>query len=409
MNERVAEHPINDLLSRLTVQLAELRASEAITRREQAPNFTFFDFCDTSELGLSSIIAWLLDPMDDHEQGEAFLQAFAETFGISVPPATNLSKARVHVEATTSLIKASRRRIDIVVDCGTFLIGIENKPYAQFQSNQIADYCKDLDLRSRGEFALVILKGWTGASPDTQLKLAELHESKIVDSDYRTLQTWVRLCRERCRATKVSYFLEHFDRFIDEELLTGMSDREESVIISTVAVDRAQLLTALDLIAAAPSLYERLHQDLASALRKLLKPGWTLTNKPDGRERRSSSGTFYLTVDFDRSLPVVFACDLYDGGQHASIAIRERIVPSPPVRKLNRVRSALQTRLPGYERAQGSWLWWANASTLADKDQFELSDHNIWKAAVDPETLSGSIVKIAEKLETVIREAIETS
>jgi hypothetical protein len=404
-----AQHPIHHLLSQLSDRLEEWRAYRDANTIEQAPEFTFFDFCDTSELGLSSMIAWMLHPSEDHGQGPAFLEAFIATFGIAMPEAVELARARVSVEAVTDQIKSARRRIDIVVTLGSFHIGIENKPYAGFQPRQIADYCDDLKRRSNGEFALVVLKGWAGQSPEGQLRPQDEHHGRVVDSDYGTLQQWVRRSSALTKAPNVRYFLEQFDRFIEEEFLTGMSSKEEQIIVETVNVDERQLLAALDLIAAAPSLYEQLHRNVVAAVVARATKQWSVSDSAKVRERKVETGKYFLTIDFDPSWPVVFAFDLYSYGHHANCAVRERVVARPPVRQLRRIQSALQSALAKFEPPGGSWLWWSPATTLAERGFIELSDPNIWKTAADPDGLATEIIKIGEVLESVIRSALAQS
>jgi hypothetical protein len=401
-----AQQAIHHLLGQLSDRLEEWRAYRDANTIEQAPEFTFFDFCDTSELGLSSIIAWMLDPSEDHGQGPAFLEAFIATFGIAMPEAVDLARARVSVEAVTDQIKSARRRIDIVITLGSFHVGIENKPYAGFQPRQIVDYCDDLGRRSNGQFALVVLKGWAGQSPEGQLRAQDEHHSRVVDSDYGTLQQWVRRSSALTKAPNVRHFLEQFDRFIEEEFVTGMSTKEEQIIVETVSVDERQLLAALDLIAAAPSLYEQLHRNVVAAVIARANKKWSVSDSHNGRERKVETGKYFLTIDFDPSWPVVFAFDLYSYGHHANCAIRERVVERPPARQLRRIELALQSALPKFERPGKSWLWWSPATTLDERGLIELGDPNIWKAAADPQALAGEIIKIAEVLETAIRSAL---
>jgi hypothetical protein len=397
--------PHRSLLDKLVHALGTWRNHKRLSGRTEAPDFSMFRFCDTNELGLSRIIAWMLDPQEDHDQGSAFLEAFVDLFGVIFEDRECLRAALVTVEAATDLITASRRRIDIEVNCGSFMLGIENKPFAGFQPLQIADYCAQLAMKSQNNFALVILKGWPGKTPADQLRFLDGRQCHVIDSDYRQLQLWVRRCKETCQAPAVRQFLMHFETFIDEEIVTGMASKEEGIVLKTVGVDREQLLAALDLIAAAPSLYEQLHGAFVSEIRALLRPGWRASTDGSERERKISRSTYYLTIDFDPASPVVFACDMYDGAQHANLAIRERLQERSPKRKLDRIRAGLQQDLPGFEYPGSSWLWWANSHSLGDKRLLDLEDDNIWKAIVDPQAAAEQIVGFAAKLEAAVLKA----
>jgi hypothetical protein len=393
------------LLQDVASRLRRWRSHRADHGREEAPEFSVFRFCLTDELGLSAIIAWMLNPKGDHEQGAAFLEAFIRIFGIEFADLRRLATAKVEAEVHTHEIEASRRRMDIEVNCGDYLVAIENKPYATFQRRQIADYCTHLHRRVGDKFSLIILKGWTGTIPITQRSLIPATSIRIVDSDYRAVQAWVRACAAQCAAASIKQFLHQFDAFIEAEFLTGMSKKEERLVLEAIE-GQERMLAALDIIAAAHGLYLRLHKDLVEGVRARRKRGWVVHDQAKERAGKVQSSTYFLTIDFHSDLPVVFAFDMYDGFQHANFAVRERRCAKRPVRKLKRIQQALQEAYPRFGKAEGTWLWWANSSALADRSLIELQEHYVWKAAVEPQKLAECIVGFARQLEVTIRKAV---
>lgn len=124
---------------------------------ELAYRFNVLDYIRTSELGLSRVIADLLDPCATHGQRTRFLDTFlrglqrsSEKRGRPLDITRDYGNkwevaddtVRVQVERT---IPPGRRRLDISVqfegDDGRLrCLAIENKPYAGDQKHQIRDY-----------------------------------------------------------------------------------------------------------------------------------------------------------------------------------------------------------------------------------------------------------------------------
>ena len=173
------------LLQELTPHLHAARLVERELDRHLARRFNVFRYLRDDELGLSEVIADLLDPVGEHGQGTALLEAMLELLGV-VPEASDSSRygravsggphgsatwhgrfGRLRSSATDKIRVVSerglpgRKRIDITVDIptedGPFCLAFENKPYADDQPGQCRDYLKFLDGEYRGRFLLVYL------------------------------------------------------------------------------------------------------------------------------------------------------------------------------------------------------------------------------------------------------------
>ena len=175
------------LLQQLTPHLHAARAVERELDRHLARRFNAFRYLRDDELGLSRIIAELLDPTGEHGQGTTFLEAMLELLGFApaagdpVRPGLDHSGGQRAVAATwkarfgrlrstpTHKIRVVQergglpksRRIDITVDIptddGVFCLAFENKPYADDQPGQCKDYLEFLESVYRGRFLLVYL------------------------------------------------------------------------------------------------------------------------------------------------------------------------------------------------------------------------------------------------------------
>lgn len=175
---RRRQRDIVRLLQELAPHLRAARTIERELDRQLARRFRVFRYLRDDELGLSRIIADLLDPAAEHGQGTKFLEAMLQL----------LDPARSHGEAAGGPNKAAAwkgrfdrlgstaaakirvvrereitggRRIDITVDIptedGPFCLAFENKPYAEDQPGQCRDYMEFLCNAYGGRFLLVYL------------------------------------------------------------------------------------------------------------------------------------------------------------------------------------------------------------------------------------------------------------
>ena len=181
------------LLQELTPHLDAARTVERELDRHLARRFNVFRYLRDDELGLSQIIAELLDPGAEHGQGTTFLEAMLELLGVSLDGTVESSrsdlakaggrgtaaewkrhfgarsnareKIRVarerEVRVTTERRTPRGRFVDITVDIPTadgklFCLAFENKPYAEDQHRQCRDYLRFL-ARHYDRFLLVYL------------------------------------------------------------------------------------------------------------------------------------------------------------------------------------------------------------------------------------------------------------
>jgi hypothetical protein len=116
--------------------------------KKLAPKFNSHNFLTWNENKVSEIIAFLLDPNADHQQGDIYLQLFLKHFNIDFFY-SDISQIEVKVEDTT----LERRRVDIIISSriNDHLIGIENKiyPWTLDQNNQVKDYLHYLSTMSK--------------------------------------------------------------------------------------------------------------------------------------------------------------------------------------------------------------------------------------------------------------------
>jgi hypothetical protein len=195
----------------LQYRLKVLGQTRQHTDRLLATRFNVFDYIRADENRLSDVIRDLLDANGTHGQGDLFLREFLDTVCDVVPTGWTFRSAVR--ENSTSLIESHRRRIDIVVDLQSFGIGIENKPWADDQDDQIRDYVAHLGRRFAGKFVIVYLSsaGEKPVSIDVAVSEQLLTAKKLVLWAYGgAFHTWLERCRRVCASEKIRWFLYDF-------------------------------------------------------------------------------------------------------------------------------------------------------------------------------------------------------
>ena len=228
-NSRRFQRFVNGLKPRLDAA----RDLESELNRHLAHRFNVLDYVRTDELGLSRVIADLLNPRASHGQGPLFLQALLNNL--------KLTKrwAGLHPDgASVSLerVITAQRRIDVYVQIPSndrlYCLAIENKPYASDQENQVRDYLEHLARKFQERFLLIYLSPAGETPSDWSLPEENLDqwtgrflvmsyhddveavgdEEGLVDAyeafrDSFSLTDWLSECYQNCQVERLRWFL----------------------------------------------------------------------------------------------------------------------------------------------------------------------------------------------------------
>lgn len=236
---RLARHrECTRFLSELTPRLRAARKAERERERHRAPRFNVFRYLREDELGLSRIIADLLDPAGDHGQGTSFLEAMLDGL-----PETRGRFGGLRAESASPIKVvteryANGRFIDITVDIptatGRFCLAFENKPYASDQHGQVKAYLEYLREQYGTRFLLVYLPPVQRWPDEDSFPLADrsLWPDHFRIMPYNgsdaSLEDWFATCRKLCDADRVSWFLRDARLFCQqrfgESTMTTNSD-----------------------------------------------------------------------------------------------------------------------------------------------------------------------------------------
>lgn len=219
------------LLLNLRPRLEEARARERELDRRLARRFNVFKYLRTDELGLSRLIADLLDPAPsaEHGQGPVFLNAMlgilSETgeearapFGTLRATVATTAKVETELGIPSGFIDIT---VDIRFDDGMFCLAFENKPYADDGYRQLVKYLEYLDEHYATRFLLVYLPpddrepGEVSLPPEDREYWRDRGQFRVMpySGGEVSLASWFGTCRELCRAERLRPYLEDAQSF----------------------------------------------------------------------------------------------------------------------------------------------------------------------------------------------------
>ena len=207
---------------RLLEELAPIlqEAKKSSPERQEAPRFSSFKYLRDDEIGLSNVIADLLDPHAEHGQGTSFLEAMLEV--VPDPPGwlTGLHLATAHSIHVKQehWIPEGGGRMDITVEIssatGHACLAFENKPYANDLDRQIESYLEYLDKQYGTHFLLIYLPPvyrWPAENSFPRAEREKWREQFSIMpyiGEDTSLEKWFATCQEKCDAERVRSFLK---------------------------------------------------------------------------------------------------------------------------------------------------------------------------------------------------------
>ena len=257
MECEVSRNDLERFFLELVPRLETARVLDRELDRQLARRFNVLDYLRTDELGLSRVVADLLNPEGNHGQGAVFLQLLLNKVGFKVDG--KIDSSRVDVELTIK-VKDRRRRLDVAVRIDErHCLAIENKPYAGDQPDQVKDYLEWLEKYDKH---MLIYLSPTGEGPGKHsIGNADLEKPKqhydprpFVIMPYHgvaapddgfdrfrlpfSLADWLADCRRHCDVDRLCWFLREAETFCQRKFGGNtMTDAEDSAIKEFVLGD----------------------------------------------------------------------------------------------------------------------------------------------------------------------------
>ena len=257
------------LLEDVSSKLGALREAKRMFAEQLAPEFSFFDYFRSDELALSACIAGLLDPNGTHGQGSVFLQAFFAHMVDKKDLLFDFKSCEVRTEHQAN----DQRRIDIVLRFDDAIVGIENKPWAGDQNQQLSDYANYLEEKAVGKKWLLIYLCDRDPSPNSlppDQWEKYLKNGNFIQCSFAQLGAWLNDCSTKAKALQVRIFIEELHKFVRMNVTGELDMTGEKETIRIIRESHRNLEAAFDisnaLEATKVQLLERFHGELQKAL-----------------------------------------------------------------------------------------------------------------------------------------------
>ena len=281
--------------------------------------FNPFQFLQTDEMGLSKILAFLLDPTETHGQGDLFLNSFLkfinkhqflayQKVNIYLEKITKEENDEITNEITNETTNKNGRHdifIEGILDNKTsWVISIENKLQGAIdQPKQMHTYDKDLKNYVSDSYFLIYLPIFSNNPPEKSIsedKWAKLmSDKKAMVLSASMLIKW--LDNTLIIAPAVKQFCNDFKKFLSEDIMGNTQDSNE-LIECLINNDKA-LFSALTVLETRDTLYEKLMAMLVEQLKirfnrytKLININFECGN--DGSFNKKGYGLYIGNEDF---------------------------------------------------------------------------------------------------------------
>ena len=222
-------------------------------------------------MGLSKILAFLLDPTETHGQGDLFLNSFLKFIGKHQFLA--YQKVNIYREKITKETTKENRRHDIFIEGLldnkiAWVISIENKLQgAVDREEQMNDYAIDLKNYVSESYFLIYLPIFNNNPPEISISEEEwtklMTKKKAMVLSASMLIKW--LDNTLIIAPAVKQFCNDFKKFLSEDIM-GNTQNSNELIECLVNNDKA-LFSALTVLETKKSLYEKLMNMLIEQLK----------------------------------------------------------------------------------------------------------------------------------------------
>lgn len=261
---------IADSLISIHEMIEKFRLQQEKNELYDSNRFNPFQFMQTDEMGLSKILAFLLDPKETHGQGDLFLNSFLKYIGKYVFLAYN--SVKVSLEKSTS----KNRRHDIFIegfldDKRHWIVSIENKlRFASDQKKQLKDYHDDLERYPNVEYCLIYLPVFKNSPSETSILEREwsdlIRNKKAILISAKDLISW--LDSTLIVAPAVKQFCHDFKNFLNEDLMGNIKRNDKLTDYLLNEKNNNALYSALNVIDSTRQLYEGLMEILVTQLQK---------------------------------------------------------------------------------------------------------------------------------------------
>ena len=417
--EEIAAQPAVGLLAEFLASVKpELYKIESEWQRiasTDAPDFRAVSIFSPDENRLSGAIAELLNPRGTHGQGDEFLKLFL----LRLPSLTtgDLSQSIIRRERRTYTIARQNRRIDILAEGRNpaWGVGIENKPWAGEQDDQLKDYTADLANRFGQNFVLVRIAGADGepTSLDAATYKQLSNEGKFCTWRYDLeFADWLVECRKHCKSVRVGTFIHELVRYIAVEFgnqptkaQSYMKQELLPLLDQLLSRDADQIRAVAAIIHIFPTLRQmwvaKLFDGVEQRVNKELRNGWKYSRDTENFVETDYAKFRVCHISWGDVYRICLESS--QGGRRVYLGVLRESQPGPE--RNEKVRSELR-RLGWGDHAPQPW-WEGHSELPQPYNDWTLPD-TISRIRTRPDELEGiiasGIVEIGKQLKDPLAE-----
>ncbi|CAE6516631.1 conserved hypothetical protein [Nitrosomonas nitrosa] len=389
----MVRNKVNSLLKQVTFATATLNEARERFSDRLAPEFSIFDYLRTDEIGLSRCIASLLDPKGTHGQKNVFLEAFLARLNW---PA-NIEIRSIELEKQVN----GQRRIDIYLrfENGE-IIGVENKPWAGDQKNQLSDYAAFIEKEAGGHrWCLIYLSNYD-PSGDSGIKDKQEvleNEGKFIRLSFPAIIEWLEECACKSKALVVRMFIEELTKFIRSNVNGKLEMSEENEIKNIVLASSETLASAFHISSAMTKVKEALLKEFRDEIKKKLEDkGFELIwDDALSNGWKSCSG---FNIKFKKEHKLFLRFEFNASGLNDffwGIARESKFIKKDEI-IWNQINAVMNDRFGSGSKPEEHWPWWSHI----DRKEFSQAYRNWYSSetpwiAIKEKKLADEIVKLA--------------
>lgn len=259
-----------ELLDAVRIRSASIQEAQRRYADQLAPGFHLVEHLRNDEMALSRYLALLLDTRGTHAQGDLFLRHLIERLGPSAAWINPDELVSVMLEQQAN----GQRRLDIYLVFRNGVLGIENKPWADDQQDQLRDYAGFLKASAAGGNWLLVYvcnEEPSEYSIDHEALQVLADEGHYGRFDCRQLAEWLEYCACFARAPKVRLFAEELARYVRREINGEMEMTEVEEIKNLILEKNEHVESAFQVAASLGRLKEQLLAELKDELGRTLQ------------------------------------------------------------------------------------------------------------------------------------------
>ena len=401
------QNEIEKLLDSVAFKIGTLNEAKRMFANKLAPEFNIFDYMRGDEMGLSRCIASLLNPKGTHGQGNLFLKEFLKL----IDEVQSDNESTKHwVDTVTDGCQVDlekqangKRRIDVYLRFNDGeIIGIENKPWACDQEDQLkeyADYIKNQIKPSK--WLLIYLSNFNPANSEYSISTPQRKEleksGNFIWLNYAELVEWLKFCAQNSKALNVRIFIEELAKFVSTKI-NGDLDMSEITEVKSIILKSAENLKSAFHVSKVirnvkEDLIEMFHNDLK---KKLEDKNFILVWDESMSKGWKSGSSFGVKFDSNQNLYLRFEFE-YSGLHNLFWGIkRENEQVEFDGVTLNDIHVLMNEF--GSARKSNWWAWW----NFIDDHQEFISDYRYWDTNEAPWVCMMPETNENEKLATKI-------